>query len=282
MPNSNIKKTTLGIRVILYIASILVLSVSISLFLFPEQTDMYFSWTINPALTAALLGAGYLTSFLLEFLSAREKVWARARPAVPAVWVFTFLTLIVTLLHLDRFHFNSPALITVVGTWAWLGVYIGVPIAMGILWIHQMRQPGIDPPRVAPLPKWLLVVLIVQGAIMLLLGFVMLFSPELIIPIWPWNLSPLTCRAIGAWGVGIGIIALQAAWENDWRRLFPTMLSYALYGALQIINLLRFSTLMNWTSSSIFYTVFMISILLMGAFGAWTAWPIKQVRNNTN
>lgn len=115
MSNANIKQTTLGIRVILYAASFLVLSVSLSLFFFPEQTDVYFSWTIKPPLTAVFLGAGYLASFFFEFLSARERVWANARPAVPGVWLFTLLTLIVTLLHLDRFHFHSPAFITVAG-----------------------------------------------------------------------------------------------------------------------------------------------------------------------
>ena len=208
MTNSNIKQTTPGIRVILYIASILVLSVSISLFLLPEHTDVYFSWTINPAITAAFLGVGYLTSFVLEFFSAHEKIWARARPAIPAVWIFTFLTLIITLFHIDRFHFGSPALITVVGTWVWLAVYIGVPIAMGILWIHQVRQPGIDPPRIAPLPKWFRMILIVQGAIMLLVGIVMLFYPDLFIPIGTYRHSPVALLEHGVWALALSLCKL--------------------------------------------------------------------------
>ena len=277
MSNANIKQTTLGIRVILYAASFLVLSVSLSLFFFPGQTEVYFSWTIKPPLTAAFLGAGYLASFFFEFLSARERIWANARPAVPGVWLFTLLTLVVTLLHLDRFHFNSPAFITVAGTWVWLAIYVGVPLAMGLLWIHQARQPGIDPPCVARLPKWFLVVLTGQGVIMLLLGLVMLISPDSVIPLWPWALSPLTCRAIGAWGMGLGLIALQAAWENDWRRLSPTMLSYGLYGALQIINLLRFPTTLEWrTPQAILYTGFIVIMFLMGLFGTQQARSIKR------
>ena len=280
MTNSIIKQTTSGIRLILYIASFLVLSVSFSLFFFPEDTATYFSWTINPPLTAAFLGAGYLSSFLLEFLSAKEKVWAKARPAIPAVWVFTFLTLIVTLLHIDRFHFDSALLITTVGTWVWLAVYISVPIAMGILWIHQVRQSGGDPPRVASLPRWLLLALLLQGAIMFLIGGVMLVFPDLIIPVWPWGLSPLTGRAIGAWGVGIGIIALQATWENDWMRLFPTMVSYSLYGILQLFNILRFYSSIDWTVSAIFYLVFITSIFLVGSFGMWRALSVKRLHEN--
>jgi len=107
MTSIDLKKTTPGIRVILYVASFLVLSVGITLYFLSEKTDVYFSWTINPPLTAAFLGAGYLSSFLLELLSARERVWTKIRVAVPGVWVFTFLNLIVTLIHWDRFHFDS-------------------------------------------------------------------------------------------------------------------------------------------------------------------------------
>lgn len=277
MQTPSSKETTRGMRIILYAASILVLSVGISLYLLSGQTETYFSWTINPPLTAAFLGAGYLASFLLEFLSAKETTWARARTAVPAVWVFTTLTLIVTLVHLDRFHFNAPNFITVAGTWVWLAVYLSVPVAMGLLWVHQARQPGAEPPRIAPLPAWLRILLAVQGAIMLLLGIIMLLFPEAIIPYWPWQLSPLTCRAIGAWGVGIGIIAAEAAWENDWLRLFPMMVSYAAYGILQTINLLRFSATLTWSSSAaILYAVFMISILFAGIYGTWMAQTAKK------
>lgn len=276
MVQPEIKQTTRGIRAILYVASILVLAVSVSLYFLPTQTELYFSHHQSP-LTAAFLGAGYLTSFLLEFMSAREKIWARARPAIPAVWAFTFLTLIVTLIHLDRFHFNSSTFITVAGTWVWLAVYVSVPIATGIVWIHQMRQPGMDPPRTAPLRKGIRWTLGAQGAIMLILGVLMLIASNFVIAAWPWTLSALTCRAIGAWGVGIGLIALQAVGENDWWRLFPMMMSYALYGLLQLINLLRFSDTLEWHEvSAIFYIVFMISILAVGAFGTWQSWLVKQ------
>lgn len=262
------KQVTPGIRLILYIASGLVLSVGISLYLLSEQTDIYFSWTINPPLTAAFLGAGYLASFLLELLSAGRAIWARARPAVPGVWLFTLLTLIVTLVHLDRFHFGSPQFITVAGTWVWLGVYISVPIALGVLWVNQVRQPGSDPARRAPLPAWVRAVLLIQGGVMFLFGAAMLLFPQTVIPHWPWALSPLTSRAIGAWGAGIGTIALQAVWENDWWRLYPFMASYALYGTLQLVNLLRFQGLLDYTSlPAAGYALFMVTVFTVGVYG---------------
>lgn len=274
---TDIKKTIPGMRIVLYAASFLVLAVGFSLYLLTGKTDVYFSWTINPPLTAAFLGAGYLAAFPLELLSARERVWARTRPAVPGVWVFTFLTLVVTLVHLDRFHFDSPFFITKAGTWVWLGVYVFVPVVMGILWVIQILRPGNDPPRKASLPVWVRAILILQGGVMLTFGGVMLLIPETMIPLWPWTLSPLTSRAIGAWGVGIGVLALQAAWENDWWRLKHFAVSYALYGVLQIINLLRYPTALDWSRFSAgAYTIFFLSIILVGAYGTWAARHIKN------
>jgi hypothetical protein len=264
----SVKNTTAGIRFILYLASFLVLSVSTSLFFFPEKTDIYFSWTINPPLTAAFLGAGYLASFFLEFLSAREKIWARTRPAVPGVWLFTLLTLIVTLIHIDRFHFGSTVPITLVGTWVWLIIYITVPIALGIFWFRQVRQPGTDPERKNPLPGWMRLNLSVQGLVMLVTGIALLLFSEQMFPVWPWKLSALTARAIGAWGAGIGVLALQAAWENDWPRLRSFMMSYAIYGTLLGINLLRFTSTFDWSNiSAPIFAVFVGAIFVTGAYG---------------
>jgi hypothetical protein len=272
LAGSPIKSTTSLMRLVLYVASILVLAVSISLYFLPEKTDTYFSWTINPPLTAAFLGAGYLASFFLEFFSARERVWANARTAVPAVWTFTTLTLIVTLVHIDRFHFDAPRFITVFGTWFWLLVYVSVPIVMGMAWILQARRPGMDPPHISTLPSWLRGLLVVQGVVMLVVGTIMLLSPQTIIPGWPWALSALTGRAIGAWGIGIGIIAIQALWENEWGRLRPMLFSYMLYGALQTLNLLRFSAELDRAQPSAWIVVlFILSLFLVGLYGLWAA-----------
>jgi hypothetical protein len=60
--------------------------------------------------------------------------------AVPAVLLFSTLTLAVTLLHADRFHFHSPRLVTRAGTWVWLLIYAGVPVAMSWLLVAQQRR----------------------------------------------------------------------------------------------------------------------------------------------
>ena len=141
------RESSVGMRRLLVVASVLVFLAGFQLFILSEQTDHYFAWTIQPPLTAAFLGAGYWSSFLLEFLASRERLWARARVAVPAVFTFTTLTLVATLLHFDRFHFGSSELFAQVAAWFWLLIYLVVPPTMLVLWVRELRLSGGDPKR---------------------------------------------------------------------------------------------------------------------------------------
>jgi len=73
-----VRELSLGMRGLLVAASVLVFLAGFQLFILTEQTEHYFARTIQPPLTAAFLGAGYWSSFLLEFLASRERIWARA------------------------------------------------------------------------------------------------------------------------------------------------------------------------------------------------------------
>ena len=265
-----IKTTTTAIRGLLVVASILVATIGISLNLLPEHTDRFFAWTIGAPLTAAFLGAGYWAAVLLEYRASRQHVWARARIAVPAVLLFTTLTLVATLLHLDAFHFDAPRLVTRVGTWGWMGVYALVPVAMLVLWVGQIREPGSDPPRLAPLPRAIRILLVVQAVILLLLGAALLMVPSVTGPWWPWELTPLTARAVGAWLLGMGTLTGHAAWENDWVRLEPMMLAALVFAVIQFVALGRFPDAVDWQAPAAWlYVTFQVSVLGLGAYG----WP---------
>jgi hypothetical protein len=268
--------TIASMRRLLYVNSALVLVIGIPLYLLSDQTDTWFAWTIHPPLTAAVLGAGYWASFVLELLSARERLWARTRVAISAVLLFSTLTLAITLAHADRFHFHSPRLVTRAGTWGWLIVYVSVPVAMSWLLVVQQRRARPDPARVAPLAAWVRVVLVLQAAVMLAVGLPMLLVPTAMLGAWPWALTPLTSRAVGAWAIGIGTIAVHAAWENDWARLRPMMGSYTMLGVLQIISVLRYRTDLDWSGAGVAYVCFLATILLLGGYGWWKTQHIRQ------
>ena len=266
------KQLTSSQRWLLYFASSLVLIMGLNLYFLAEQTETTFAWTIGVPLTAAFLGAGYLSSFLIEFMAARETLWVKSRIALPTAFTFTILTSITTLIHLDKFHLESTNPITVIVTWAWLLVYAIVPFIMGIVFIQQLRSDGTNPAPTAYLPRWFKVVIGIQGGVMLIIGLGFMFVPMTFAPLWSWTLTPLTARAIGAWLSGIGVATFHSIIENDWGRLRPAMASYALFGILQLINLMRFSDAdgLDWSQMKTWlYVIFLISILGIGCFGTW-------------
>lgn len=247
MPASGPAPLTDGMRGLLVAATVLVLLAGVALFVFSERTEEWFAWTVNPPVTAAFLGAAYWASAVVEWTSSRASAWADARVAVPSVLTFTTLTLGVTLLHLDRFHLGSDvAAVTQAVTWAWIAVYAVVPVLMAVLWVRQSRVPGGDPVRGHPLPVPLRLVVAVSAVLLLGLGGWLLVAPEQAAAWWPWDLTALTGRAIGAWLVGLGVSAAQTVRECDARRARPVAAGAIALAALASVALARFAADVRW------------------------------------
>lgn len=260
---------TRGMRLMLLAASVLVFLIGIPLVFLTARTESYFAWTIGSELTAAFLGGAYWSSGVLEYMASREKTWAGARIAVPAVLLFTVLTLLVTLIHIENFHFDASAWHTVAGTWAWLLVYAFVPLIMGWLLLKQRTLRGRDPARSMLLPGWVRGVLGLQGALLLPIGIALLIFPLAVAPLWPWGLTALTARAIGAWLTSIGVIAVHALIENDWARLRSFSVSYGLLALMQLLALLRFGSEVQWGAPAAWlYLLFLLTVAAVGAYGS--------------
>jgi hypothetical protein len=258
-------------RILLTIAGGLVLLAGLQLFVFPERTDEFFAWTIDIPLTAAFLGAGYGASVALEWLAARERLWANARIAVPSVFVFTTLTLVATLVHLDLFHLDSTIdLSTRVVTWAWIAIYVSVPVLLVVLFVNQVRMSGDDPPRTSPIPKPMGLVLFIHAILLTALGAYLFVAPEKGMSLWPWPLTPLTGRAVGAWVFSLGVAAAHALWENDLRRMRVAVVGYAAVGVLQGIALARFPDTVTWGEpQAIVYVIVLVSMVGVGISALW-------------
>lgn len=268
-PSPNVRPLIPLMRWLLYAASLLVFLAGLQLTVFSEQTATYFAWTINPPLTAAFLGAAYWAAVPVEVIAARQSTWAKARVAVPAIWLFTTLTLVVTLVHFDRFHFSSPTPGAQGAAWFWLAIYAGVPVAMLLIGWLQVRVPGGDPPRGPAPPAWMRIVVLVQGGGMLAWGVALLLAPAVAGPVWPWALTPLTARAIGAWFVGLGFAALHAIRENDFARIRPLEGGYAAFAVLQFVAIARYSGEVTWSSPAAWTYLALLSSILVVALFPW-------------
>lgn len=272
--SDTVQLTRPGLRRVLFTASALVGLAATQLFILTAHTDRYFAWTIAPPgnrfLTAGFLGASYVASFFLEYLAARETVWARARVAVAPVWLFTVLSLVATWLHLDLFHLGPPlgraaAPLTLFFGWFWLFIYTLVPIWMGWQWWQQRRAPGGDPPRAHPLPAAIRWPLAAQGVLMATVGLALFVAPSSAPLVWPWPLTPLTARAIGAWLIGFAAAAYGGLRENDLARSRPAVAAYAALGALQLFTLARFSGDIDWAAPGTWlYVAVLASVTAVG------------------
>jgi len=232
---------TRGMRRLLVVAAALVFLAGLQLTLFPTRTADWFAWTIDVPMTAVFLGAAYWSSALLEVAGARSSTWGRARLTVWTVLVFTVLTLVVTLVHLDKFHLGAadagPARAIAGG---WLAIYAVVPAAMVVGLVLQARADDARQADVVRLPaglRWLLVGL---ATVLLAAGVALLVTPERAAEAWAWPLTPLTARAIGAWLVGLGWASAHARLVDDVASVRPVGLTGAAFVVLETVALLRY------------------------------------------
>ncbi len=272
------RQTTVGMRAILIAASVLVLGVGFPLFLFPANTDVDFAWTVKPPIMAAALGASYLAANILEACAASARVWVNARVVVPAVLIFTLLMLAITFVHIDRFHLFAGSSSARFVAWVWLAVYVIVPAIMSVVWFRQTLVRGSDLERVAPICGILRVLWIGSGAILLLGGIYLIVAPTSATAFWPWPLTPLTGRAVGAWLVGLGILSAQAGFEGDVVRLYPIFPAMTFFAILHGIVLIRFHDALDWARPS----VWLYALVLTGWFGIGLYNWISFRRRQTN
>lgn len=255
-----------SMRRLLIAAAVLVFLAGVQLFVFPSRTEQYFAWTIASPMTAVFLGAAYWSAVALEVTGARARTWPRGRIAVPTVFVFTTLTLVATLLHLDLFHFGvEHSIATRAVTWGWLAVYIVVPVLMIVITVRQRQEALADPPRNRRLPTWVKVGLAGLVLIFGVVGLALFVIPGVGASWWPWELTPLTSRAVGAWLISLGVAAGHSLIEDDVARIRPLGTTAVVFGVLEAVALLRYGRELDWSSvSAICYVAVLATLFVLG------------------
>jgi hypothetical protein len=258
-------------RGMLWLGALLVTLAGIQLYFFSTRTDHLFAWTIDVPLTAAFLGAFYWTSLFLAVQSAIQTRWAMARVGLVGVQVFLWLTLLATLLHLDKFHLSADDNFARGAAWLWLFIYIVDPPLLTYAYLRQVRQKLVDGPRRHVTPTWFRACLALQAAVTIGIGAALFLAPDHTSSLWPWALTPLTARAVASWLLGLGLVLVWAVRENDWVRLRPATISYTVLCVLQLIALLRFRSALESGSGTWLYVAFVITIGALGLVGVVSA-----------
>ena len=209
-------------RVVAYVIIPFLVVAAFLLLVLPGGTEQHFSWTINPPVTAMLLGSAYAGGIWFFVQVASQRQWHRVRHGFPAVLVFASLASAATFLHWDRFHFGHVSFIT------WVVLYITTPVLVLIAIVLNLREDdGAPEADELTIPTPWRYVLALVGAAASVTGLVLFAVPSLLIGVWAWEVTPLTARIVGAVLTLPGMVNIWMLWDSRWsafRRVFQAQL----------------------------------------------------------
>lgn len=217
-------------RIVLVIVVPFLLLAFLILYLFPDRSGERFAWEIKPHMTALFIGSGYLAGAYMFLFAIFGKRWHVVKAAFPAVTFFTVAMLLATVLHWDRFNINHfPFQL-------WLVLYVVTPFLVPYIWIrNRASDTGVPGANDVPVPFLAKLAFVASGITGLILAFVMFISPQTMIAIWPWALTPLTARVLGGWFGLLGIGGLVASQDPRWSAWRVPLQSITLWGILIVI-----------------------------------------------
>jgi hypothetical protein len=181
------------------------------LYFFPSAKDTahLFAWKIIPPFTPMVLGSVYLGGSYFFLRAARESEWHRVGAGFISVGLFATLMGIATIVHWNKFiHAN-------VAFWLWAGLYFTTPFLVFGVWFLNRREETeatVGDILLSPMAAGLIGVLGIAATASS--GFLFLF-PRTAIRIWPWTLTPLTARVMGAI-FALGVAGLGAFFDKRW------------------------------------------------------------------
>ncbi len=184
---------------------------SILLFIWPNDTDKLFAWTIKPSMTPMMLAAAYLGGIYFFTRAALAKRWHLVKLGFLPVTAFASLLGIATILHWDRFNHSHISFYT------WATLYFTTPFLVFAVWLrNRLTDPGIAESNEVIIPQVIRLFIGVIGVITLAVSLLLFLQPALMIRFWPWMLTPLTARVVGAMFALPGVVGLGIALEKRW------------------------------------------------------------------
>jgi hypothetical protein len=178
----------------------------------PSDTGTLFAWKIVPSMTAMLLGAVYLGGAYFFLRVAFGSTWHNVEAGFLPVGVFASLMGVATVLHWDRFNHQHLAF------WLWAGLYFTTPFLIFGVWLAQWRRAVPVTGEGPPVPRAAAVTGRALGLLASGTAIVLFTAPGRAIAVWPWHLTPLTARAVGAI-FSLGVAGLTGFTSRRWSQL---------------------------------------------------------------
>jgi hypothetical protein len=228
---------------------------------FPTDTGRLFAWDIKPTLTPMVLGSVYLGGAYFFLRAFRATQWHTIKGGFVPVGTFATLMGIATIAHWDKFLHNHVAF------WLWAGLYFTTPFL--VFWVYLANRKHDAPATDADLLLSVGVsrLIAIVGGLSLLTGLFLFLLPNQAVSIWPWHLTQLTSRVLGAIFC-LGMAGLGALFDRRWssaRVLFQVaalMLALIVLAGLRATGEFDSANAMTWLISAGFVAALAAIIVL--------------------
>ena len=246
----------------------------IILYLLPTRSGELFAWPVKPPMTAMMLGAAYLGGVYFFVRVVFAKQWHTIKAGFLPVTLFASLLGIATLLHWDKFTHDHISFFT------WAVLYFTTPfLVVGTWWFNRRTDPRtLDSGDVA-LPIWMRWLLGIAGAITLTISLSLFLFPQLMIGVWPWTLTPLTARVMGAMFALPGLVGLGIASDQRWSAARIILQAQAFSIALILIAAATSWSDFNPANIATWLFVGGLSTLLIGIIILYVIMEMRQRRS---
>jgi hypothetical protein len=239
------------------------------LYLFPNDTEAYFAWTIAHPLTPVYMGAAYFAG-IGNLLAVSANRWSLARVQLPTIILFSLTMLLATLLHIPIFNWSHPV------AWAWLAVYVVSPVAAVIVCLQMERgyqSPAFDSQMLpAPFPSLMLGFASLYGVV----GLGLILFPAQAAPLWPWSLTPLTARVIGGWWLSGATLQFMLGRQETFHTARVGLFANLLVTSLLLVGaLLHFE---EFNGPPISTSLYLLLNLFLGTFSAYSWIQSRSVK----
>ena len=175
----------------------------------PRDTGRLFAWPIKPPLTALLLGSVYLGGAYFFGRATRAARWHTIKAGFPPVATFATLMGIATILHWDKFTHSNVAF------WLWVALYFTTPFLIAGVYLANRRFEDQGAADEVVVPESMARVIGGIGVLAVAMTVFLFVFPQRAIDLWPWTLTPLTARVMGAI-FALGLAAVGAFTERRW------------------------------------------------------------------
>jgi len=255
------------LRSALWAHTVIAGAAGLAFYLFPSAAASLWPWPL-PGLAARFVGALLISGATYSAFTAM----ARNDLAVPGMLLTASgysLIALVGVIHGGALGWTAQLII-------WAPVWAITALVFVVLLIRVQARPPQQLGATRPMPPAVRTFFTLHMVLVAPVGLVMYLAPSLAQSLWPWTLTPINIRLVGAMFVVTAVLSFWCRRQRAWDVVAPTLVTYGTFTTLALIaSLIHFSLfnparLVTWVFLAVYIAV---------AAGAWyLLWAGRRAR----